>query len=69
MQNERHSFWIRIILHTQHNNCKTRMWVNAQRDVRPAEYTPYLKKRPTFGMLWLWCTWMDFDIFWQKCYR
>jgi len=27
------------------------------------------QKSPTFGLLWLWHTWTDFDIFWQKCYR
>jgi len=32
-------------------------------------YTVSQKKRPTFGLLYLWCTWMDLDIFWEKCYR
>ena len=31
--------------------------------------TPCLKKHPTYGLLQLWHTWTNFDIFWQKCYR
>jgi len=29
-------------------------------------YTPCLKKRPTFGLLQLWQTWTDFDIFFGR---
>jgi len=30
---------------------------------KPGSYTPCLKKRPTFDLLWVWHTWIDFDIF------
>jgi len=39
-----------------------------QSDVTLSEYT-VSRKRPTVGLLLVWHTWMDFDTFWQKCYR